>query len=74
VSGVDATRSDGDKRFPRQRIIVEIDQYRAITPQPKKLYVVVSMDFHACVPDADTIFERFDENAVFKEWRRTKIL
>ena len=40
----------------------------------KKLYVVVSMDFHACMPDADTIFERFDENAVFKEWRRTKIL
>jgi len=24
------------------------------------------------MPDADTIFERFDENAVFKEWRRTK--
>jgi hypothetical protein len=40
----------------------------------KKLYVVVSMDFHGCMPDADTIFERFDENAVFKEWRRTKIL
>jgi hypothetical protein len=25
VPGVDATRSDGDERFPRQRIIFEID-------------------------------------------------
>ncbi len=30
------------------------------------------MDFHPFVSDADTIFERFDENAVFKEWRRPK--
>jgi hypothetical protein len=32
------------------------------------------MDFHPFVPDADTIFELFDENAVFKEWRSAKIL
>ena len=38
------------------------------------LHVVMSMDFHPVAPDADTIFECFDENAVFKEWRRTKIL
>jgi hypothetical protein len=32
------------------------------------------MDFHPPVADDDTILERFDENAVFQEWRRTKIL
>jgi hypothetical protein len=32
------------------------------------------MDFHPFVSDADTIFERFDENAVLKEWRGAKIL
>jgi hypothetical protein len=71
---VDATRSDGDERFARQGIIFEIDQNRAIALQPKKLYVVVAMDFHPFVPDDDTMFERFDEYAVFKEWRRPKIL
>jgi hypothetical protein len=42
-------------------------------PAKKKLYVIVSMDFHPFLPDDDTIFERFDENAMFKEWRRPKI-
>jgi hypothetical protein len=74
VPGVDATGSDDDERFPRERIIFEIDENRAIALQPKKLYVVVPMDLHPFVPDADTIFECFDENAVFKEWRKTKIL
>jgi hypothetical protein len=34
----------------------------------------MSMDFHPFVPDDDALFECFDENAVFKEWRRPKIL
>jgi hypothetical protein len=32
------------------------------------------MDFHPFMADADTIFERFDEDPVFKEWGRTEIL
>jgi hypothetical protein len=37
----------------------------ALTLQQKKLYVIVPMDFHPFLADADTLLERFDEESIF---------
>jgi hypothetical protein len=43
-------------------------------PATKKLYVIVPMDFHPFMADADTLLERFHEDPMFEEWGRTEIL
>jgi hypothetical protein len=55
-------------------MIFKIDQHDTLTLQQKKLYVIVSMDFHPFLANADTVFERFDKDPVFNERRRAEIL
>ena len=55
-------------------MIFKIDRYDPLTLQQKKLYVIMSMNFHPFLANADTVLERFDKDPVFNERRRAKIL
>jgi hypothetical protein len=55
-------------------MIFKIDQHRTLTLQQEKFYVIVPMDLHPFLADADTLLECFDEDPVFKEWGRAEIL
>jgi hypothetical protein len=52
----------------------KIDQSRTAPLQQKKLYVIVPMDLHPFLADADTVFKSFDEDPVVKKRGRAEVL